>query len=191
MVDDGRLTALEERYASTAERVAALEARWQSLSEQYLAWRDGDAGSGELSLVEDREFPNAYAVLREQYEVDLELFEVEQKLLLFGEDLLELGFRKAVAQRKGHHQPDAPGGRPTLEGVAERVAGAVVQSVRPEASDQVEAGPELVPRKPHLDRLLFDLLQRLLVLDPMGDRLPHQFGARERRDRRGKPVRPT
>jgi hypothetical protein len=80
MVDGGRLTALEEEYASTAERVAALEARWQDLAAQYVAWRDHEPGNPELSIVEDREFPDGYAVLRAQYEVDRELFELVKSM---------------------------------------------------------------------------------------------------------------
>src|SRR5215204_6469192 len=80
MVDNGRLAALEQRYESTAERVATLEARWRELAEQYVVWRDEHPDTEELSIVEDREFPNAYAVLREQYEVDLQLFELVQAM---------------------------------------------------------------------------------------------------------------
>jgi hypothetical protein len=80
MVGDGRLTALEERYASTAERVAALEARWQQLADQYAAWQHQERSDDELSLVEDREFPDGYAVLRAQYDVDLELFELVRSM---------------------------------------------------------------------------------------------------------------
>jgi hypothetical protein len=78
MVDDERLATLEERQASTAARIAVLEARWQDLSERYVAWRDDGVEDDALSIVEDREFPDAYAVLRAQYDVDLELFALLQ-----------------------------------------------------------------------------------------------------------------
>src|SRR4051812_248817 len=90
MVDDGRLAALEQRYESTADRVAALEARWQDLADQYLVWRDDHPDEQELSIVEDREFPTAYAVLREQYEVDLELFELVQSMHELEEEIVVL-----------------------------------------------------------------------------------------------------
>lgn len=80
MVDSGRLSALEQEYASTAERVAALEARWQDLADQYRVWRETEPGPNELSIVEDREFPDAYAVLRAQYELDLELFDLVRSM---------------------------------------------------------------------------------------------------------------
>jgi hypothetical protein len=76
MVDDGRLAALEAEYASAADRAALLEARWHQLADEYASWRDREPADPALSIVEDREFPDAFGVLRAQYEVDVELFEL-------------------------------------------------------------------------------------------------------------------
>jgi hypothetical protein len=97
MVDDGRLAALETEYASAADRAAVLEARWQQLADEYVSWRDRESAETELSIVEDREFPDAYGVLRAQYEVDVELFELRRSMHEMQDEIVVLRTASAPA----------------------------------------------------------------------------------------------